>query len=140
MSNKIQLVDRSLTEKAYQRGEHYHCYLDGIPVGELSKSSARNPMWGEEYSVSLYEGGHGWNEEPRLHYFKGFKTIFEAKRGMLKAAEAYVREVKMSEARQAPVAYLPSADSDFYPTPSTVSTSPLTAPKLNVPSSTVSSL
>lgn len=119
MSHKIEAVDRSLKDKHYGRGQYYDCYLDGIRVGEISRSN--NDRWKDrQYSASIYEGGDGWMEEPTLHYNGSYPNVFAAKRGMLPAAESYVKDVKMNEARKAPVAYLPSADSDFYPTPSAV--------------------
>ena len=119
MSHKIEAIDRSLRDKNYKRDQYYDCYLEGIKVGEISMSSSYN--WRDRrYCASVYEGGNGWMEEPRLHHDNCYPTVFAAKRGMMKAAEAYLQTVRMNEARKAPVAYLPSADSDFYPTPSSI--------------------
>lgn len=131
MSHKIEAIDRSLSDKHYRRGEHFDCFLDGIKVGEISKSSSRD--WRErQWYTSIYEGGDGWMEEPRLHHGDYYSTVFEAKRGMMKAAEEFLQRVKMNEARKAPVAYLPSEDSDFYPTPSAIAGRLFTGVRWNI--------
>lgn len=89
------------------------CFLEGESVGYIEHYTDHR-KWEKPYEAKV-------NEEGRTYgYGIGYyNTLVEAKRALKDKARVYLDALKMQE-RNAPAAFLPSGDFQFYPTPSVV--------------------
>ena len=121
MSEHIQLVfnehESNRTSGTYKR---WDCILKGHPVGHIAYNPNRQWKTGD-YEAYVYDC-----EDPRLYNYDSrrssrqgeYSCLYAAKVGMLEKAKKFLNYLGTEKARKAPVAYLPSADFQFYPTPS----------------------
>lgn len=98
-----------ITNKGMYR--EWECFLKGVFVGRIDWLENREP-WQKPYEAAVKDDPD--EEEWRLHHIGWFDTLFAAKVALEKPAETYV---KMLGQETVPVAYLPAADMEFYPTP-----------------------
>lgn len=115
MSEHIQLVyDSNASHRRWK------CYLHGQRVGYISYSPERRYK-NADYEAYVYDC-----EDPRTYGYDSrrssrqgeYNCLYAAKVGMLEKAKQFLHYLGNEKARRAPVAYLPSADFQFYPTPS----------------------
>lgn len=115
MNEHIQLVYDS--DASCRR---WSCYLYGQRVGYIVHNPDRRYKNGD-YEAYVYDC-----EDPRTYGFDSrrssrqgeYNCVYAAKVGMLEKAKQFLTYLGNEKARKAPVAYLPSADFQFYPTPS----------------------
>ena len=125
MSDHLQLIDRHVTDKqkCVTPNREWDCFLHGVLVGRVIYDS--NPSYGRPcYRIEVCEDGQQYDGGVRLSYVHYTKrttdTLYAAKIELTEHAKSYYRQHTARQAKQAPVAYLPSWDADFYPTPSNV--------------------
>jgi len=125
MTDHIQLYDLSMLEPSDHPipNQRWACFLHGVRVGRIDYNDS--PSYSRShYSIQVYEDDQRYDGGRRLSYIhyteKPTNTLYAAKVALTKHAEAYYKAHTARQARQAPVAYLPSIDADFYPTPSNV--------------------
>ena len=95
------------------------CFLRGEEVGEITYSSILGRRQDKHYEACVY-----LHTDDRYHRTKEvgyFDTLAAAKAALLLPACEYLEgEEEHKRQKQAPIAYLPEADSEFYPTPSSM--------------------
>ena len=121
MSEHIQLIFNEYESErgslAYRR---WDCMLEGQKVGYIAYNPDRQWNHGD-YEAYVFDC-----EDPRLYDYESrrstrqgeYNSLYAAKAGMLEKAKGFLRYLGTEKARKAPAAYLPSADFQFYPTPS----------------------
>ncbi len=124
MSEYLQLVERPYVDLRHivHCNESWDCFLHGEKVGQIDYDTS--PRYEPCYRIQVYEDGDMYDGGRRLIYInttsRSLKTLYAAKVELTKHAQAYYKSHAVRQARRAPVAYLPSQDADFYPTPSEV--------------------
>lgn len=121
MSEHIQLIFNEY-ESEHARGVYkkWDCVLEGQQVGHIAYNPNRRWKSGD-YEAYVYEC-----EDPRVYGYDSrrssrqgeYNCLYAAKAGMLEKAKQFLHYLDNEMAKKAPVAYLPSADFQFYPTPS----------------------
>ena len=125
MSEYLQLEQRVYTEGRSRviHNDSWTCFLHGVEVGQIDFEES--PSYGRQrYTIKVYEDDSRLHGGRRLDYInytdRPTNTLYAAKVALTKRAQEYYRAHTMNQSRKAPVAYLPSWDADFYPTPSNV--------------------
>lgn len=125
MSEHLQLAERTFFDVRQRivRKDSWTCFLHGEPVGQIDYDPS--PSYGRPcYRIQVYEDDQRYEGGRRLSYVhytdRPTNTLYAAKIELTKHAQAYYKERMARKTRQTPVAYLPSLDADFYPTPSNV--------------------
>ena len=97
----------------------WNCFLLGEKVGEVQHTTQLDRWADKHYEASVcIHSDDRWCRTTRVGYFD---TLAAAKAALLLPARAYLAgEEQRNQRKQAPAAYLPEADSEFYPTPSNV--------------------
>lgn len=94
----------------------WKCSMNGTEIGSIQHSDKIDQWNPKHYSASVRvcedDGRRGVN---RVGYFD---TLAAAKAALAEPAKEYLNDLRQEQQRRTPVAYLPEADSDFYPTPS----------------------
>lgn len=124
MSEHIQLVyDPQMKSRTKSEFMRWNCFLGGQKVGYIDYDPGRQYTKGD-YIAEVYScenpEAYGFSSR-RTHNQGNYKSLYAAKVGMLDDAKAflvYLNSEHGERARKAPAAYLPSADYQFYPTPS----------------------
>ena len=121
MSEYIQLAFNEYeSEHAKGTYKRWDCMLKGQKVGHIAYNPNRQWKTGD-YEAYVYDC-----EDPRLYGYDSrrssrqgeYSCLYAAKVGMLEKAKQFLNYLSTEATRKAPVAYLPSADFQFYPTPS----------------------
>lgn len=121
----ISVIYNGEKSKKYKDGiEFYDCFLGDLCVGEIQYyKGGRNDYAKGEYTARVFEcedpQRYGWRER-RLDHVGDYKNLMAARAAMLKRALAFAEYMRGETARKTPVAYLPSSDWQFYPTPSAI--------------------
>ena len=121
MNEHIQLVfNEHESNRASGTYKQWDCILKGQPVGYIAYNPHR--QWNSgDYEAYVYDC-----EDPRIYDYERrrstrqgeYSCLYAAKVGMLEKAKQFLNYLATEKARKAPVAYLPSSDFQFYPTPS----------------------
>ena len=122
MSNYIQAVDRHYTAKKYRpgTGEEWDCFFHGVLVGRIQYRGEPG-IWNKHYGMYVADySSTDYLGEPRMDHRGEHDTLYAAKTQMRQFAEGCINQHNAKAAKKAPVAYLPAADFEFFPTPSNV--------------------
>ena len=121
MNNHIQVIDRHYTKKKYppNPGHEWDCFLHGTLIGRIKKNEEPN-RWEKIYSVFSADPHYSDYDGPRMNHRGSFDTLYAAKVSMREFAEDVFQDFQVNRAKKAPPVYLPAADFEFYPTPSSV--------------------
>lgn len=94
----------------------WDCHLQGEMIGRVEWSSQRSP-WEKPYEAEVfYHDGYG--RDARMKHVDWFDSLFAAKNSLLQPGLAYISFIsEQAEKSRIPVAFLPAADMEFYPTP-----------------------
>lgn len=110
-SNYIVLDEEKTRSISGKTIREIYCFFEGEKIGRLNWKKDRSP-WEKSWEAEII------TEEYRFgKHFGWYSTITEAKVGLLQYAKD---RAKKEKEKKAPVAYLPSADREFYPTPEKV--------------------
>lgn len=121
MREHIQLIFNE-NESGHAEGAHrqWDCFLEGQQVGYISY--APNRQWKKgDFRAYVFncENPRIYGYENRRSTYQGeYNCLYAAKLGMLEKAKQFLYYLGNEKVRKAPAAYLPSADFQFYPTPS----------------------
>lgn len=136
MSEYIQLVyNEPVSQEVKGPYKRWDCTLNGQPVGNIVYNPDRKWKTGD-YVAYVYdcEDPHAYGFSERRTSCQGeYDCLYAAKAGMLEKAKAFLSYLGgTGKAGRAPVAYLPSADVQFYPTPSELAGKLLEAVNFNM--------
>lgn len=93
----------------------WNCFLCGELVGEIKHSTIRRNDE-KPYEAMVRTVTKNWNHYVRVGWYD---SLFEAKSALLKPAQEFLTEQEQNQQKTTcPLHLLPSADSEFYPTPS----------------------
>lgn len=108
----------------YKNGvRRWKCWLGSVRVGNITYDTNKSYTKGKFYHAKVFEcedpSRYGYDSR-RADYVGSYKTLYAAKVGMLEKAKQFVQYLAGEKTHKAPVAYLPAADFEFYPTPSDI--------------------
>ena len=104
----IDLVYDQGNDRSKTKWRRYKCLLGGEVVGQVEWQSERERRWEKDWEAEILD------DDARMKHLGWYDTMYAAKAAIFKAVGVSTRKKKT------PVEYLPSADFEFYPTPSDV--------------------
>ena len=88
----------------------WNCFLGEKKIGRICWASKRDRQYEKPYEACFYSSSIGW-----------YDTLYAAKIGIMRRYQKCQQDHDAAKAdKSVPVAYLPAADFEFYPTPSSV--------------------
>lgn len=113
----IQLTIAPESSKIKQPFTRWNCTLNGEPVGKIEYDPKRQWKNGD-YVAYVYDCEESRDFGRRTSSCGEYESLYAAKVGMTEKALKFLDYLKGEKVRKTPVAYLPSSDYQFYPTPS----------------------
>ena len=111
MKNAVALRNESgRRESVYKE---WTCFQDGVRIGRIGWE-AEYRQYGKPYEACVL-GNDGV-----FRYIGRYSTLYAAKIGLMRHLDSRQKDERHDDDGQAPVAYLPAADFEFYPTPSAI--------------------
>lgn len=116
--SKTQYATLQPIDKKWDRDMRWwDCYLGEKKIGRVMWKAERDYQYEKPFDGNIYTGQNG----DGVHRAGWYNTLYAAKVGIMRCYQEWQREHDTVQAgKSAPVAYLPAADFEFYPTPSPI--------------------